>query len=321
MKFSLKVLLIGLGILLLFEVYVRLFVVSPAVVRFDAELGPMKAPFSHILRTYEGHGAYTNDAFGLNNDPLPETLPARRMLVLGDSFVEAKHVSREENFVARLHAYPDVLAYNAGYSGADPRSFPVLAGRLLPYIKPTRMVLCVNADDFSALTTDALPAYEPPTGIKAWLQPIFAHSALATHLNWKYKPVFQAWWQKWTQPRNSKQHHEALGDEHTTHAAHWAHILRKLADYHVPMLLVALPKIHYEAGTAVAVADERLETMIRVAESQKLAVLRLEEVFIQDFRQSGQVAFGFMNSHLGTGHLNAHGHALVAQALVKALSL
>jgi len=89
--------------------------------------------------------------------------------VLGDSFVEAKHVSREQNFVSILNALPNVLAYNAGYSGADPRSFPVLVRRFLPIIQPTQLILCVNADDLTALNMAELPKYESPSGMKAWL--------------------------------------------------------------------------------------------------------------------------------------------------------
>ncbi len=313
-----KIALIIVVLLVCFEWYVRSFVVSPAEVVFDAELGPMKAPFSHILRTYEGHGDYTNDTFGFNNDPLPSPLPPERLLVLGDSFVEAKHVPREQNLVARLNALPGVLAYNAGYSGADPRSLPVLAARFFPVIQPTRLVLVVNADDLDALSSERLPAYAPPTGIKAWLQPLFAHSALATHLNWKYKPVVRAWWQKWTQPSISPSEIET---DHSAHGKHWASILDWLADYHVPMLLVTLPKIRYVRGKAKVEHDVRLDIMIRLAEVRGVQVLRLEDVLLRDFEETGQVAFGFTNSHLGTGHLNAHGHAVVARAIMQALGL
>jgi len=296
---------------------VRFFVVSPAIVHFDAELGPMKAPFSHILRTYEGFNRYTADAYGFNNDSILEYKEKNRLLVLGDSFVEAKHVSREKNFVARLSKLPDTQAYNAGYSGADPRSFSVLTSRFLAIVRPTQLVLCVNADDLTEIKSDSLPKYTPPTGVKAWLQPLFAHSALATHLNWKYKPVVQAWWKKWTHVEK----HKALNGSNAVYLHRWAAILEQLKLYHVPILLVVLPSIHYELGQAYAVNNVKEEGLVSVAQIKGITVLRTEKIFIQDFLETKQVAFGFMNSRLGSGHLNEHGHSIVFLAISKTLGL
>ena len=312
MRLKLKLWAVLLGSLLCFELFVHLFVVSPAKVVFDPKLGPMKAPFSHIVRTYEGFNQYTNDAFGFNNDPLPQALPKHRLLVLGDSFVEAKHVPRTENFVQRLNTLPSVLAYNAGYSGADPRSFSVLVRRFMPVIQPTVLILTVNADDLTSLSSESLPPFPTPTGLKAWLQPLFAHSALLTHLNWKYKPVLQRWWQSW--------HRQAIVRDTESqglqvYGKRWRHILQRLKTWHVPIYVVVIPKLRYEGRQAKVEPDSRKDMLIEVAHAAGVHVLRLEQVFQQAFVQQGIVAFGFMNSHLGTGHLNAQGHALVAKAL------
>ncbi len=319
-RLSLKMLGLVAVSLLCVELFVRMFVVSPAVVRFDTELGPMKAPFSDILRTYEGWNRYTTDAYGFNNDEVLELKAKHRLLVLGDSFVEAKHVPRADNFVGRLNAMPDVLAYNAGYSGADPRSFPVLAARFVPIIKPTQLVLVVNADDLTALAGTAPAPYTPPTGIKAWLQPLFAHSALATHLNWKYKPVLQPWWQKWFAPADIQPVHHQQQD-YQVYAKRWAAILDALLVYDVPICVVVMPNIRYTAGGVLVLADVREELLADVAASKGCKVLRTEQAFAHDFAQTGQVGLGFQNSHLGTGHLNVRGHAIVARLLADALVL
>jgi len=307
-----------LAILACSELWVRMFVVSPANVVFDEALGPMKAPFSHILRTYEGHGEYTNDAYGFNNDAWLNQNNTYRWLVLGDSFVEAKQVPREQGFVGRLNAHADIAAYNAGYSGADPRSFPILAARFIPVVKPTDLLLCVNADDLTSLSSDTLPKYTAPTGLKLFLQPLFAHSALATHLNWKYKPVLQAWWSKWhSSPQNaSEKAHQAEG---TLFKLRWSHILQTMQTYGIPLRLVVFPSIHYSATQAHIVPDWRITTMIQVAQSKGIQVIQMDDEFVQDFKQTRHVAFGFMNSHLGTGHLNAHGHQLVANVILQKL--
>ena len=319
---KLKFILVLIATLLCFEMLVRLFVVSPAVVRFDSALGPVKAVGSHVVRSYEGHSDEVYDGYGFNNDALPPLMPSQRLLILGDSFVEAEQVPRHENFVSRLNALSYLFAYNAGYSGADPRSFSTLVSGLVSVIHPTTLVLCVNADDFSSLRGAKLPSHAQPKGLKLWLQPLFAHSALATHLNWKYKPILQAWWKRW-KLKFSKGKPTALAYQHQQlQRLSWAAILKQLKAYHVPIYVVPFPAIHYEPNRrAVAVKDIRLEQLVMVAKEQGIPVLRMEPLFIRDFQDTGKVAFGFMNSHLGTGHLNEHGHLLVARAIMQNLGL
>ncbi len=57
--------------LLCWEVIVRFFVVSPAHIVHDAQLGPMKAGNTDVLRTYEGYSRFKTDVFGFNNNALP----------------------------------------------------------------------------------------------------------------------------------------------------------------------------------------------------------------------------------------------------------
>jgi len=302
--------------LLCWEVIVRFFVVSPAVVVFDKDLGAMKSPHSSILRTYEGYSRFKTDQYGFNNDPLPSILPQRRILVLGDSFVEAEQVMRSDNFVSQLNRLPNTLVYNAGYSGADPRSFPILMDRFFKRLQPTQVVLCVNSEDLKALNTFKPPYYPTPTGLKAWLQPLFAHSALATHLNWKYKPVLESW-----------EHHQH------THVVqvkkvdlsrllqHWQEILVYLQQKKVPLLLLVMPNIRYVPYRVEVIASENTVGMVDVAKALHISVVNTNSFFVRDFEQTRLVALGFANSHLGAGHLNEVGHRIVTQAIVQILGL
>lgn len=313
-----------LGVLLFsalcWEMIVRFFVVSPAVVRFDSELGPMKAPFSYILRTYEGYSRFVTDRYGFNNDVMPAVMPTHRILVLGDSFVEAEQVMRRDNFVSRLNQLPDVLAYNAGYSGADPRAFPVLMDRFFQRLHPTEVVVCVNGDDLNELNTFRLPHYPTPTGLKAWLQPVFAYSALATHLNWKYKPILTAWWHEFFHGVDTK-HQQSSKDMFETHLQHWQDILSYLQQKHVPLLLLVMPNIRYTQHGVERVASKNITGMVQVAKQLGIPAIETSKAFVRDYAHTRQVALGFANSYFGEGHLNAHGHRIVAKEVMKALHL
>jgi len=304
--------------LLFWEIVVRLCVVSPAKINHDPELGPMKAAYVDVLRTYEGFSRFTTDAYGFNNDALPMHLPAQRLLILGDSFVEAEQVNRTDNFVARLNALPRVLAYNAGISGIDPRAFSVLLARFQPILHPTRLILCVNGGDLSALTSTRLPHDDAPTGVKRWLQPLFAHSALMTHLNWKYKSEWVAWWQKLRGVQDEVKHTEAdvvSQKKIQRNLLNWQQLLSLWKQQGVPMLLLVMPAISYTPNGVVILDSPEADAMADVAKKLGVDVLRLEQAFADDFRQSGRVALGFSNSHLGSGHLNAQGHRIVADLL------
>ena len=296
--------------LLGWEMVVREWVVSPAVVQHDAELGAIKAGDVNILRSYEGFSRYRTDRYGMNNDALPDVWPEARWLVLGDSFVEAEQVMRSENFVSRLNREGQRLVYNAGISGADPRYFPVLLQRLLPVLKPTRLILCVNGGDLLALERLRLPHHTPPEGLKSLLQPLFAHSALMTHLNWKYKPVLQAWWEK----LHTAKMVDSAGETHDVQSeiAHWQSTLATLQKQSIPMLVVVMPSIRYTSHGVLKADSEAAELMALSAQVMGVDVLRTEPAFMDDFARSHRVALGFANSELGHGHLNVVGHELLA---------
>jgi len=298
--------------LLLCEALVRQCVLSPANIVFDAELGPMKAPHSAVLRTYEGYARFTTDAFGFNNDALPANLPEHRLLVLGDSFVEATHVMREKNFVSLLNQREGRFAYNAGFAGADPRVFPELARRFQQVLGPDLLVLCVNEGDLSAMSTVELPPYPPPSGLKQWLQPLFAHSALATHLNWKYKSEIVAWWKHLRHEAEKEPDTAEVHAVPTAHLANWRNVLEQVRQINPHVLVVVLPSLTYGQQGAVAFASPASDAMRGAAEQLGIPVVQTTEAFINDYKTSGLPALGFSNTRPGHGHLNSMGHRIVA---------
>jgi len=301
--------------LLVWEWLVRCCVLSPAVIVHDSELGPMKAAHAAVLRTYEGYSRFTTDAFGFNNDPLPEKLPKQRLLILGDSFVEAGQVMRAKNFVSLLNTRKDVLVYNAGFAGADPRAFPVIARRMQDVLKPNLLVLCINADDLYSLNSAELAHHASPSGLKQWLQPVFAHSALFTHLNWKYKPELQAWWEGLNQPPHAQESARTKASMMAKQSANWQLILQRVRRINPHLLVVLLPTIAYGKHGAVALKSPASQAMLKVVKDMGVPALQTTQAFIRDNKESGLLALGFANSHLGSGHLNARGHVIVAKVI------
>jgi len=315
--------------LLLWELIIRLFVLSPAREVFEPRLGYVHAPYANVLRTYEGYARFQLDQFGLNNEPLPTVLPTNRVFVVGDSFVEAYQVMRSENFVSRLaKTWSDSLLFNAGSSGAAPDKSLISYDMLAPLVKPTHVLLCVNASDLYEILsaqewrdtdgdlTALLRTMDKPsrfTPLKLWL---YGHSALITHLKWKYENDIRAWLIGFNEKKVARKSHELVGIDLQKALEHWHFVLRSLQKTGVKLSILIMPELEYLPNKQVHLRV-RQGRMVLASEAIKLGIPVLDSnaVFAQDFEKNGQPAIGFANTHYGKGHINAHGHQVLANWL------
>jgi len=317
------------GSLVLWELIVRLFVLSPAQEVFEPRLGYVHAPHAPILRTYEGYARFALDQFGLNNDVLPATLPEKRVFVVGDSFVEAYQVMRTENFVSRLdEVWRDSLLFNAGSSGAAPDKSLAVYELLKSSVRPTHVLLCVNASDLYELSLaktkrnadggvqhlwrkqDAPTALTP---LKLW---IYGHSSLVTHLKWKYENDIRAWLTGKNGKMESRQSHQLSGKRLQRAVEYWQFVLQSFQQEGGSLTVLMMPEVEYFSGQ-VAKAKVRQGRVILTDEAVKLGipVLDSNSLFVQNFQKTGEPAIGFANTHYGKGHINAYGHQLLANWL------
>jgi len=314
---------------LCWEVIVRFFVLSPAQEIFEPRLGYVHAPYVHIFRTYEGYSSFDLDKFGLNNDALPAHLPKTRVFVVGDSFVEAYQVMREENFVSRLHEqWRDSLLFNAGSSGAAPDTSWTAFNILKSKVRPTHVLLCVNASDLYELLPaqekrDAqgkLKALSRPfdqpsyfTPLKLWL---YGHSALITHLKWKYENDIRAWLTGKNEKQMARQHYDLQGEALQKAIDRWRFVLQQFQHVGIPVTVLIMPELEYLPHQQVR-QKIRQGRVILTHEAKKMEVPVLDSnaVFARDFEQTGMPAIGFTNTHYGKGHMNAHGHQVLADWL------
>jgi len=309
--------------LLCWELIVRLLVLSPAKEIFDPSLGYMHMPYANILRTYEGYARLSVDQFGLNNDALPQPLPDQRVLVLGDSYVEAYQVMREENFLSLLMAdWPKILLFNSGVSDIAPDIALKIFYKFQPQVLPTHMLLCVNASDLNELLEaivkrDAdrniiglVRKQDGFTSFKAMKLWVYAHSALITHLKWKYENIIRDWFNDSKGNSHDVIHAKSSIDEA---AARWHFVLNEFKRTRIPITVVLMPDIQYlEHGKAKAVVTPSRKVLIDVAKKLHISVLDSNTPMVKDFEATMLPAKGFANTMYGEGHLNAHGHQVLA---------
>jgi len=324
-----KLVLLLLCMLLCWELIVRLFVLSPTQEIFEPRLGYVHTPYASILRTYEGYARFTLDGFGLNNDVLPQHLPETRVFVVGDSFVEAYQVMRDENFTHRLgELWQDTLLFNAGSSGAAPDTSWISYDMLAATLKPTHVLLCVNASDLYELLSaqekrdtqgylQALvrPVDEPSrfTPLKLW---IYGHSALITHLKWKYEGDIRAWLTSFDKNKQAHTNQTLQGKRLNRAVERWHFVLQKFQDAGVELTVLMMPEMTYFPHQKAKQRVRQGRVML-VHEAQKMGVPVLDSnaIFAQDFEKTGVPAIGFSNTHYGKGHINAYGHELLASWL------
>jgi len=317
------------GSLILWELMARFFVLSPAQEVFEPRLGYIHAPHAQILRTYEGYARFSLDQFGLNNDDLPVSLPENRVFVVGDSFVESYQVMRDENFVSRLgEEWRDSLLFNAGSSGAAPDKSLTAYELLQATVQPTHILLCVNASDLYELSSakvernidgsvknlwreqDEPTAFTP---VKLW---IYGHSGLITHVKWKYENDIRAWLAGKNEKIESRKSHKLSGKHLQQAVEYWTFVLQSFQQEGVKLTVLMMPEVEYLAHQ-VAKPKARQGRVVLSNEAMKLGVPVLDSnaLFVQDFQQTGIPAIGFANTHYGKGHINAHGHQILANWL------
>lgn len=119
------------------EVFVRAFISSPLSTQADEELGWVYRPNAIVFQTKEGWATPRMNSLGYNDDEIPVTGVARRVLVVGDSYTEALQVDRADNFCSLAEKHmPETLLFNAGRSGLSPVHYPVVARRLAGEVRP-----------------------------------------------------------------------------------------------------------------------------------------------------------------------------------------
>ena len=105
-------------------------------------------------------------------------------------------------------------------------------------------------------------------------------------------------------------------------ANHAMQLLReRLGD--MPLIIMYLPRVHLEKDGHITISndDERQKILKEVCETNHILYVydQLSATFIENYETHRILPYGFLNSHIGQGHLNAEGHRMIAETLHKIL--
>ncbi|MCA9542804.1 MAG: hypothetical protein KC613_00390 [Myxococcales bacterium] len=309
---------------LLGEAVARQWLTSPSAQMGDAELGWTWRPGATVANHKEGRARLHINARGLVDDELTPKGDRRRVIGLGNSFLEALQVDHAAQYPTLLEAalarpgQPGLDYVNAGRSAMGPPHYPLVSARLLD-LQPDLWIVHLGEGDVLHLLGAQIQGGQvrpPPVAADRWkarVAPIIDRSALATYLMRRFKPLIT----RWLAPAGPA---EPPLDDTTPQAAEVAVqrltlILRELGDT-APVWVVHTPTLRYGvAGATEDLAPHEGRIYRAAAQAASARYVSAGPALVASYQRTGQPPVGFQNHTVGAGHLNAQGHQAVAEAL------
>lgn len=117
-----------------------------------------------------------------------------------------------------------------------------------------------------------------------------------------------------------KEHEEMTGEEYLKALDDTMKLMRSVYDKPIVILYHPTLNIDKDGNVSAAVDDEEtLKAFESCCKSNDIEFVDMSETFISDYKENLRLPHGFMNTSMGTGHLNRTGHALVAGRLAEVI--
>ncbi|HEY0074116.1 MAG TPA: hypothetical protein VGB77_08450 [Abditibacteriaceae bacterium] len=339
--------------LILWEVLLRVFFTVPIVSDHVEALGwlPKNA---RGMSTTEGRGHVVYNEYGFREGPL-ENKPKDelRVLVLGDSNIEARQMDLDKTLPVRLQILLDetpgasdkncrVRVVNGGRVGATPAFHVALADEYKELFQPDWTVVFVE-DDRWKLTFSPIHEmrYEPEGNnfkiVTKWQGESRGRGyQILRKLHIRDLALFDWSFSRWQLMNGVGGGGDANGEGAAERAAakgnalqraayanmknpemiarsmNWT--LRQLREKYPNLVIVHMPAADAGNANLKPVTLEERELMQSCRDLQ-IPVIAMRERLAEDYQKTGKPPFGFMNTLPWTGHINAHGHDVIAHAL------
>lgn len=331
------------------EILLRLFVTVPINSHHVEGLGWLPLPHRNGLWTVEGHGICRYNTYGFRDAEVqPRKAGETRILVLGDSHVEARQVEQDQTFTDRLQvllnegarARTSTRVFNAGRNGASPAAHIALAQPYKEIFQPDWVVVVVEDGRWPTVFVKGQETYYTPVagGFATkvhWLKDRLPRSFRLRRRLGLNELALSDWSYRRLSSMRSGGDEDAAGASdggkgpaRTTAAANpytqvdgplgldkvigWTmHALRQT---YPNLVVVHLPGHTAELGNLQSEQpDEAL--VARYCKQEGIPLIRMRDRINADFARTGIPPFGFSNTLPWYGHTNAHGHELIAEAL------
>lgn len=323
--------------LILAEVITRLFLTSPSNQMYDPVFGWQYQPYTEILHSKEGFARNRVNSIGLN-DSEPNLNAKLKVLVLGDSFVEAVQVPQEFNFTSLLEkAIPGSEFINAGRSDANAGHFIPLLEKF-EHLQPDAIVAMISSSDIAAIFGGDINILQygedivalrvnPPQKdvIKKYFDPLLTRSAFATYMMRRAKPLMTdlaAAFKSSAAPAAKADTEVARQlrrqKDEAAKVKVMTFILQSMAAKK-PVTIVFLPQMEFApngASTVAKVSTRYAGILEKACKAAEVRCINPAAYLRRTYQTYGNPPFGFSNTKPGEGHLNKLGHQAVADSLL-----
>ena len=286
----------------------------------------------YVFYGQEGYGITTTDKNGFYNDG--NVLPNdANVICIGSSHTEAIQINTSQNYVSQLNKLnPAYNAYNLGVSGQS-RTKTLYR---LPYI-PVHFPVCkVIINETPSLPTlnewddiiHLLETNDAPIDNQDWKD---GNILFRLYRAMPYAGLLFSQFQtlhiintKSSNINNTRSPSKESNDmEQYRKKANYAMGLLRNHLKDTPLIIVYLPKYSIEKdGSIFATNDiEQKEILQEVCESHQIVFVheQIKTAWFRNYESNRRLPYGFQNSHVGQGHLNAEGHRMLAEVLHKIL--
>lgn len=330
------------ALLIVFEMVLRTWIVSPAYKYWDPELGDLNRPGARIVWSEEGWGMRRVNSLGLLGPEPSEIAPDRRVLLLGNSLTEALNVSRSSSFGGLVEAaLDDTEVLNGAHSGWSIAAELALLRRLQPVLEPDVVVAQVSRfPPFASHTAhlelgkeewEIAPARRAQsfrTWLKQYTDPWASRSALITMLLQKLNSLARGQIERLSQkfgPAPPKQARAPRGDldwgrsrDEIRGALRFT--LEEMKKETERLIVLWIPYLEYAPNQCRPQLVELRDMAVDVSRELSLEFVDPTQDFCHSYLETHHPPHGFHNLVMGDGHLNEVGHRLVAEALTRVIS-
>lgn len=321
---------------------------SPSPQNFDPELGFSYRPHAELFWGYEGFARTRFNSLGLNSPEVGPRIRPWRILIIGDSYSEGRHVALSDHFLSiAMNAEPRLEVINAGRDGLNVATFPVMQRKIAAAVHPDLTVVVLSAGRLEDLNDSKVETYRLPNGeitsikyklesqdvIKKTIAPLLRNSALLSALAYRFKGPTMAMLNDladlpYRLIRESKFRQEkkitavpAANTEPAISAASakLAFVLRQM-QANGAIAVLYMPTLTYEPRQQANISRhsrERELVMQQVANSIGIPFITATPEFLAEQSLTGQPLHGFANAAISGGHLNSRGHRALGLALAR----
>ena len=320
--------------LAVFELLCRWFIGFAPRERFDPRYDRLPRPDQPTVQSHEGFSHGRTNELGHLDETMPSPLPPDGILVIGDSFTEARHVARAERFTDRLGALLHRRVYNVGHTGWSPINALGFLTAERARFAPATVIVQISGNDAKDLVTAKRPHVvrrdgelaivwpaREKTGMAARItaarEAISARSALAGDVLVAALTLLKAGGGDDEAAGASDEPSCGRPDPLVAEAMPW--LLGELGRAHPDVRLLYLPSLDYHAGCVDRCAASRA-IFRAAAEARAMPMIDVTEAMCAWFARTRQPLNGFANTVPGTGHFNADGHDVIARQLAAELA-